>query len=62
MVSNEDEKQNAESFALGIGMGKVIPRHIYEECKIDCHSLRKKYERDWFKCIRKKDIISKFFE
>ena len=61
-ISDADNKQDASPFALGIGMGKVIPRHIYEECKIDRQSLRKKCENDWFKCFRKKDIISKFFE
>jgi hypothetical protein len=62
-VSDEvDEQESAGSFALGIGMGKVIPKHIYKECKIDRQSLREKYENDWFKCLRKRDIISKFFE
>ena len=58
----EPAKTNEESVALGVGMGKILPRHIYKECRIDRQSLKKKRENDWFKYFRKNDIISKFFE
>jgi hypothetical protein len=58
----EPEKGNDESVALGVGMGKILPRHIYKECRIDRQSLKAKREKDWFKFFRKNEIISKFFE
>jgi hypothetical protein len=53
---------NDESVALGVGMGKIVPRHIYKACLIDRESLKKKRDKDWFKFLRKNEIISKFFE
>ncbi len=58
----ESEMMNEESVALGVGMGKILPRHIYRDCLIDRQSLKEKKERDWFKYFRKNEIISKFFE
>jgi hypothetical protein len=53
---------NDESVALGVAMGKIVPRHIYKACLIDRESLKKKREKDWFKYFRNNEAISKFFE
>ncbi len=62
VASEGDAIMYDESVALGVAMGKIVPRHIYKACKIDRESLKMKREGDWFKCFRKNDIISKFFE